>query len=121
MFSRMKLLVSVLTCMSVFVCEFVSAETGTLKLRFEYGGAPPAIKPVAAAAGQCGNANVVDEKLIVDQQSKGIKNVLLYVYTGRGGSELAETEAPKNTVVLANNQCRFDPHFLILRAVTRCR
>lgn len=115
MFSSVKLL-AVAACLSLLLCESAAAETAALKVRFQYGGTPPAIEPVAAAAGECGSANVVDEKLIVDPQTKGIKNVVVYVFTGRGGSELDETQPPKNTVVLANQQCRFDPHVLILRA-----
>lgn len=113
--SRIQALVCLLIATSVSVCQADDARTGQLKMRFEYGGAAPAPKPIATP-GECGDANVIDEKLIVNQEDKGIKNVIVYVYTGRGGSELAAVDPPKNVVKLMNENCRFKPHILIARA-----
>ncbi len=99
-----------------------SAETGDalgeLKLRFEYGGDAPAPAPITMAANVafCGQFKNVSERLLVDPESKGIKNVILYVYTGRGGSELPQQEPSSETRTLANQNCRFEPHILITQA-----
>jgi len=104
-----------LSVAQVSVCRADDAKTGQLKIRFEYGGDPPAQKKIDSK-GECGKANVVEEKLIVNQQNKGIKNVIVYLYTGRGGSKIAPTDPPKNVVKLTNENCRFEPHILIARA-----
>lgn len=92
------------------------AETGTLKMRFVYDSkdAPKVelIEPNKDIA-FCGQHDIPNEKLLVDSETKGIKNVLVYVYTGRGGTKLDDV-APKNaTHELANDKCRFEPHYVI--------
>jgi plastocyanin len=113
--SRSQALIWLLISTSVSICQADDAGTGQLKMRFEYGGAVPAAAPIANP-GQCGNANLVDERLVVNPKNKGIKNVIVYVYTGRGGSKLAAVDPPKNVVKLTNENCRFEPHVLIARA-----
>lgn len=91
------------------------AETGDLKVRFEYGGEPPAPGPVNVDKDVefCGKHNLKSEKLLVNDRNKGIQNVLVYVYTGRGGSDLPKVDPANDTHTLANSQCRFEPHVLI--------
>jgi len=91
------------------------AETGTLKLRFVYDG-DPAKQPNIAPTRDvdfCGKHNIPDETLIVNPENKGIQNVVVYVYTRRGGSDVPEVEPKNNTHTLANDQCRFQPHIVI--------
>ncbi len=57
---RFQSLLCILIATSVSICQADEANTGQLKMRFEYGGAPPAQKPVPNL-GQCGNVNVVEE------------------------------------------------------------
>jgi plastocyanin len=99
----------------VFSTPPVSAETGDVKVRFEYGGAAPA-QPVLKPDKDtefCGKTELLDESLIVNPENKGIQNVVVYVYTGRGGSKVDEV-APKNKKhTLANDKCRFEPHIVI--------
>lgn len=95
----------------------LSQETGNLKLRFVYGG--DAAKPSAIDANKdaqfCGTAGLVSEKLLVNAENKGIKNVVFYVYTGRGGSKLPPQAPSSKTFTLANDKCRFEPHILAVQ------
>jgi len=89
--------------------------TGDLKIRFEYGGkafAPKPLNPNKDVA-FCGNKNLVDENLLVNQANNGIKNVVVYVYTGRGGAKLDKVKPANNTHTLANKGCRFEPRILV--------
>ena len=104
---------------ALFVAAPVFAqETGTLKVKFVYGGA--AFKPepvnVTKDVEVCGKHPLMNERLLVDAESKGIQNVVLYVYTGRGGSKLPPQTATNATHVLANDKCRFEPRFVVMQA-----
>jgi plastocyanin len=95
-----------------------SQETGSLKVRFVYGGEP--IKPQPIVVDKdiqfCGNFGLLSERLLVNADNGGIKNVVLYVYTGRGGSELPQQPVANKTHDLATRNCRFEPHVILLRA-----
>lgn len=106
-----------------FAALFVAApvfaqETGTLKAKFVYGGA--AFKPAPVDVNKdkefCGKHPLINEKLLVNSEGKGIQNVVFYVFTGRGGSKLPP-QAPTNaTHELANDKCRFEPRIVVLQA-----
>ncbi len=93
----------------------VAEDVGALKIRFEYGGNPFDPKAINADkdAQFCGQHNLKNENLIVNKDNKGIANVVVYVYTGRGGSKLAESKPSSNVHTLANKNCRFEPHVVI--------
>jgi len=101
--------VAVLTSTAAF------AETGDLKIRFEYAGERPEPELVVVNKDVefCGKTKLAEERLIVSPENNGIKNVVVYVYTGRGGSKLDDVEPANNTHTLANDKCRFEPHVLI--------
>ncbi len=94
-----------------------SQETGSLKVRFEYGGA--AFQPEKLTPNKdvefCGKHELVNERLLINSENKGIKNVVLYVYTGRGGSKLPAQPASSETYELANDKCRFEPRIVFLQ------
>ncbi|TVP95275.1 MAG: methylamine utilization protein [Planctomycetaceae bacterium] len=94
-----------------------SQETGTLKVRFVYGGAAFKPKPINADkdAQFCGKHDLVNERLLVNAENSGIKNVVMYVHTGRGGSTLPPQPASNKTYELANDKCRFEPHIVTLQ------
>lgn len=96
----------------------LAQETGTLKVRFVYGGAAFAPKPVDVNKDVefCGKHPLVNERLLVNAQDGGLQNVVLYVYTGRGGSKIAAQKAPGATHVLANDKCRFEPRIVAMQA-----
>ncbi len=91
------------------------AETGSLKMQFVYGGTPPKAEEITPNkdAEFCGKQQIVNEKLLVSEKG-GIKNVVVYVYTGRGGSKLKDIPASKGaTHVLDNKGCRFEPRYVV--------
>lgn len=108
-----------LSIVSLGIClvlsQVVHAETGDLKIRFEYAGSPFEPQPIDVNKDKefCGKFPLVNEKLIVNKDNKGIQNVIVYVYTGRGGSDLPEFPASDKTHELANLNCRFEPHIVI--------
>ena len=91
------------------------AETGDLKIRFELDGDLPEQKEIDVNKDVqfCGKHKLMDETLVVNPKNKGIKNVVVYVYTGRGGSKLDDVEPAGNTHELVNQDCRFEPHIVI--------
>ena len=115
---NLRKVVSALALGIVAATPALAQETGDLKVRFEYGGDPPAPSPIKPNKDveYCGQHNLLNEKLLVNQENKGIQNVILYVYTGRGGSDLPEVDPKNATHELANSQCRFDPHIVIAQS-----
>ncbi|MEL6107210.1 MAG: methylamine utilization protein [Planctomycetota bacterium] len=94
-----------------------SAETGTLRVTFKYKGTPPAAGKLDPTNDKafCGKKDIPDESLIVNKENNGLKNVMVYVYTGRGGTKLPEMELEPTVHELANKDCRFDPHIVIAK------
>ena len=96
----------------------VCAEVGDLKVRFVYDGDPPEAKPLEITNDKafCGKFDLKDESLVVHPTNKGIKNIIVYVYTGRGGTKLPKQTPRNETVVLANDKCRFEPNVVICQS-----
>lgn len=90
-------------------------DTATLKVTFKLAGAAPAPKPLQVAGAFCGNLQVMDESLVVNPENKGVKNIFIHVYTGRGGTRLPKMKLEKKVVVLDNKNCRFEPHAIFLK------
>lgn len=115
---RFALKIRLLSCLAapllLAVCP-PNASAGDLKIRFEYGGESkePAMVEVNKDVEFCGIHNVKNERLLVNPSNKGVKDVVVYVYTGRGGSKLDDVPTSDKNHVLANNECRFDPHIVI--------
>ncbi|MEO9592758.1 hypothetical protein [Rhodopirellula bahusiensis] len=86
------------------------AEEASLSMRFVYDGVPPKPKRLVIPGVPL---NIQDEKLLVDQQTKGIRNVVVQLYTGRGGSEVdvPPHEGVRQKSLVRNG--RFDPHVLL--------
>ncbi|WP_235934795.1 methylamine utilization protein [Candidatus Laterigemmans baculatus] len=99
-----------------FASVSAAAETAVLKARFVYEGDAPKPKPTTPQGGFCGGFPLIDESLLVDPETNGIRNVILYVYTGPGGAVLPASEPPKKVHELTNQDCRFEPHVLLARA-----
>lgn len=92
-----------------------SAQTGDLKIKFVFGGDPPAAQEVNVNKDVefCAKKPLLSDRLLVNPTNKGVKNVIVYVYTGRGGSKLDDVDPANNTHTLANENCRFNPHIVI--------
>ncbi len=104
-----------LTAVTLFISSATNVRAGDLKIRFEYAGdhKDPATIDPNKDKDFCGKHKISNDRLIVNKDNKGIKNVLVYVYTGRGGSEIDPVDAKKSEVILANDKCRFEPHIVI--------
>jgi len=101
--------------LSLALCSTAFAQTGDLKVRFEYGGTVPVASAINVDKDKefCGKHKLKDESLLVNAENKGVQNVIFYVYTGRGGSKIDDVAPANNTHVLANENCRFEPHIVI--------
>tara|TARA_R110002073_G_scaffold7747_9_gene43699 strand:- start:2149 stop:2973 length:825 start_codon:yes stop_codon:yes gene_type:complete len=112
----LKYIVAAFCCLLVAVTN-VQGETATLKMRFVFDGVPPPVKqinivPALAPAG----GPVLDERLIIDPVSKGIRNVVVYAHTDRGETKLGPFARSDNRHRLAMSNDRFDPHVLLAQA-----
>lgn len=101
--------------------EEIAEGWGSLKGRFVYGGEAPSATKLQITQDQdfCGKHDIVSEALKVNSENKGLANVAVYLYAGRG-QELPEphesyAETADATTVLDNLNCRFEPHVRVLR------
>ena len=96
-------------------------DTGELTIQFQYEGDAfdAALVNVTQDKDFCGPKKPIVERLLVNKKNKGVKNVVVYVYTGRRGGTKLDREFLKNaapkTHELANKNCRFEPHILVAR------
>lgn len=107
------MLLRMLAVPAVVMVAVVAAQAGDLKMCFQYAGDAPVPEPIHVVAAACGGAQLVDQHLLVNPENRGIKNVVVYVYEGRGGPELPPQEPKKHTRELAHRNCQFEPHVLI--------
>lgn len=96
-----------------------SGNWGTLRGRFLFGGEAPKPEAIVVTkdADYCGQHNVVDQSLVVSQDSE-VANVFVYIYVPRGQKlEVHESysETAEDEVVLDNSKCMFEPHCLAMR------
>lgn len=93
-----------------------AAEWGNLKGQFVYDGKAPApARFNMAVQPQFAGRNVIDEGLLVDRRTLGIKNVVIYVRSKGVKSHPDYEKSANDTVVMDSNRCRFDPHVAIVR------
>ena len=104
--------VTILSCW-MLVSATAAGQTATLKMRFVLDGTPPPVGQINVAPPF---GPIIDERLLVDPKSRGIKNVLVYVYTGRGGSSINVPPGESRTRRLTMTNGRFEPHILIAQA-----
>ena len=93
-----------------------------VKMVFRYDGSPPAASPITVTKDQafCGKKKLVDESLLVDAKSRGVANVIAYLYV-RGADKKpavhpSYTKTAKAEVKIANTGCRFEPRMVLLRS-----
>lgn len=107
--------------LSGLTAELPAQQWGDLSMQFVYAGGrvEPAPLEITKDKEFCGAFQVVDESLTVDPQTKGIANVMAWLFLGRGEaippvheSYLATAE---DKILLDNEKCRFAPHALVLR------
>jgi plastocyanin len=112
----------VLLSVGCMTTQVIAADWGDLRGQVVYDGDPPKPKAVSITKDKpfCGKHNLVQESLLVNTKNKGIKNVIVFLYLGRGASDSCDVhesyeETAKAEVVLDNDKCRFNPHVVLLR------
>ena len=90
---------------------------GTLKGKFLWAGTIPQPQPLVIErdAEICGNHNLTDESLLVNEKNRGVRNVVIWLDSRSSvpiHPQLAALPAP---VKLDNRGCRFEPRVSVLR------
>ncbi len=115
-FARILFLATLVAGCTAFASS-ASAQWGDLKVKFVYDGTPP--KPNAIAADKdpqvCAAHPLFDESLIVDPDSKGIANVVVYVRTKGVKVHPDYAKTANDKLVFDNKGCRFEPHVLTIQ------
>ncbi|MCC9643659.1 methylamine utilization protein [Rhodopirellula sp. JC740] len=95
-----------------------SAQAADLRMQFLFDGPVPPPEPLKVDKDKaaCGQLNLLDERLLVDQETKGIRNVVVYLYTGRGGTRLPACKPSKRVRKLMAKECRFEPRVVLAQS-----
>ncbi len=93
-------------------------QAGTLKARFVYGGEAVSPKPIEVKLdkARCGSQSLVDERVMINVDDKGLRHVIFHLYTGRGGYRLPLEKRQPVSKTLKAEICRFEPHVMVLQA-----
>ena len=109
---NLRTLILALTGIVLISSSSMAQGWGNVQFKFTYGGeyaAPPKIA-VTRDAAICGKFGLVDESLVVNPETKGIANVIVF-YRDRTPAKIHPSyndtlEAP---VIVDNVKCRFEP------------
>jgi hypothetical protein len=100
----------------------IAADTGTVVGQFVLEGEIPKLPPLVKQGDTavknpevCAKQNVPDESLVVDEASKGIANIFVYLQKAPSGMPAELKESKDKLVKFDQENCRFSPHALILR------
>ena len=103
------------------IAKSVEAQWGSLSGTFIYDGDPPTPMKLRITKDTefCGKHDVIDESLIVNKQTHGLANVIVFLYQKRGSDpppvHPLYDETANAKITLDNDKCRFEPHVLALR------
>jgi plastocyanin len=89
-------------------------EWGSIRGKFVFKGDAPAAAQLPAN-GACGVRQVAAEDLVVDANTKGLANVVVFVRTKDIKVNPAAAAAKANPVVLTNRGCQFVPHVVFVQ------
>lgn len=101
---------------ALFSSTGLAADWGDITGTFIYDGTPPTPEPAKITKDQavCAGKGIVDESLLVSKKG-GLKNVVIWMYPGRGKkAPAANPDVKPQTRVLDNKNCRFDPHVVCM-------
>jgi len=107
------------TCIIAILCVLsLDASAAELRMRFVYDGAPPTPQPIVVDRDKevCGEFRLVDERLLVNPENQGIQNIVVYLATGRGATEIAKVPPSNQERVLTAEHCRFHPRVIVAQA-----
>ena len=98
----------------------VDPSWATLSGQIVYEGTPPDPKRVKVTKDQdvCGKYDLIDESLVVNRTSNGIKDVIISLRLERDQTITCHesySDSEKSEVYLDNKCCRFDPHVTVMR------
>lgn len=106
----------------VFVFTSVSCaeEWGTLTGTLVFGGDAPTAPALNITKDKevCTKTPLFSESLVVNPENKGIKDVVVYLYTKKGTDvpvHESYTDSAAAEVAMDNMSCRFEPHVTLLR------
>jgi hypothetical protein len=103
-----------LSALYILTISSAAAQTATLQMRFVLDGDSPQLHPIRAAPAVAPPGGLIaNERLLVDRENRGIKNVLVYVYTGRGGSKVDMRPNQNQVRRLTTTNGRFEPRIVI--------
>lgn len=93
--------------------EIDAGDWGNLRIKFVYGGTPPAAKKLNLAgkqgAADCSKHALVDESLVVGPGGE-LENVVVYLRPSDAPVHESYTAQAGQVVTLTNKGCRFEPH-----------
>ena len=97
-----------------------AADWGTLKGQIIYDGTPPKPKKINVTKDipTCTKHHPLDERLLVDSKTKGIKDVAIFIRVKRGQKLAVHSDydkTAKDKVILDNRHCRFEPRICLVR------
>ena len=92
-----------------------TTRTGDLRMTFKLKGDLPEPKPIEVPAA-CGKLDMFDETLIINDDNKGIMNVVIYAYRGGDKNSLQKFPPRNRKLNLACSDCRFVPRVTLARA-----
>ncbi|MEM9645971.1 MAG: hypothetical protein AAF989_13360 [Planctomycetota bacterium] len=114
----MRFAVSVV-CLCVFATTAL-ADTGTLQMQFLFEGSRPKMKPIRIPLQpRLPPPVVMDESLVVDSKTKGIRDVVVFLHTGRGGTKVDPPPARRRLLQLSVNNMTLQPRVLLMRVGDR--
>lgn len=111
-----------------FFSGSAQAQWGTLKGQVLLNGEIPNIAPLVAKgkadakdAAVCAAQDVPDEKLVVDPESKGIANVVVYLAKKPAKIHPDLADSKEKEVTFDQKGCRFLPHVMVVRTDQKVR
>lgn len=89
---------------------------GTLRGRFVFDGEPPrrAQLDVNKDMEVCGKQPLYDESLIVDEKTKGVRNVVVFLRSKPTRVHEEIEELRKKPAVMTQRACRYEPHVVLV-------
>lgn len=113
---------------SLCVCSPVQAQWGTLKGQVVLDGEAPTLAPLVAKgnaaakdAAVCAAQDVQDEKLVVDPDSKGIANIVVYLAKKPGKVHPDLAKSKEGELTFDQKGCKFLPHVMVVRTDQKVR
>ena len=105
-------------CLSFCTDSLAAEDWGTIKGRIVYVGQLPAVQPLEITRDEdvCGQHKLTDESLIVNRENRGLKNVVVWLYSKKEVPVHPSLQEMPKPAKLDNKNCRFVPRIVRLRA-----